>query len=179
MATPRLPQIIGPDLNRAADCESVLRSLPSWFGIESALQMYARDSASMPTFALEDGARLVGFLTLTEHFPEAWEIHCIAMHADARNQGCGTRLLEKAEAWLVQKGVRFLQVKTVAATSSSASYAKTREFYAHRGFTPIEIFPTLWAVQNPALQLIKVLPASASGYVRPAGGDEGRSSAGR
>ena len=150
-------EIIGPKLERAGDCEAVLRSLPMWFGIERALLMYARDSATMPTFALSDGPHLGGFLTLREHFPEAWDIHCVAVRADARGQGHGSRLLAHAEAWLKERGVRFLQVKTVAATSSSREYAETREFYRHRGFTPIEVFPTLWDPHNPALQLIKVL----------------------
>ena len=56
-----------------------------------------------------------------------------------------------------QLGVRFLQVETVAATAPSNEYAETREFYNRRGFTPIEVFPTLWDPHNPALQYIKVL----------------------
>ena len=110
-----------------------------------------------PRSPLSDGPHLGGFLTLREHFPEAWDIHCVAVRADARGQGHGSRLLAHAEAWLKERGVRFLQVKTVAATSSSSEYAETREFYRHRGFTPIEVFPTLWDAHNPALQLIKVL----------------------
>jgi len=153
-------EIIGPALDRAGDCEAVLRSLPMWFGIEPALLKYVRDSTVMPTFALAEGPRLVGFLTLREHFPEAWDIHCVAIRADARGQGHGSRLLAHAEAWLLERGVRFLQVKTVAATSPSKEYAETREFYRHRGFTPIEVFPTLWDPHNPALQCIKVLPAA-------------------
>jgi GNAT superfamily N-acetyltransferase len=109
--------IVGPELKRASECEAVLRSLPMWFGIEHALLMYARDSAVMPTFALADGPILAGFLTLREHFPDAWDIHCIAIRADARGQGHGSRLLAHAEAWLKDRGVRFLQVKTVAETS--------------------------------------------------------------
>jgi len=149
--------IIGPDLHRARDCEAILRTLPMWFGIEHALLMYARDSAVMPTFALSEGSLLIGFLTLREHFPDAWDIHCVAVRADARGHGHGSRLLAHAEAWLLKRGVRFLQVKTVAATSSSEEYAETREFYRRRGFTPIEVFPTLWDAHNPALQSIKVL----------------------
>ena len=53
----------------------------------------------MPTFALADGPQLVGFLTLREHFPEAWDIHCVAIRADARGQGHGSRLLTHVEAW--------------------------------------------------------------------------------
>ena len=149
--------IIGPDLHRASDCEAILRTLPMWFGIEHALLMYARDSAVMPTFALSEGSLLIGFLTLREHFPDAWDIHCVAVRADARGHGHGSRLLAHAEAWLLKRSVRFLQVKTVAATSSSKEYAETREFYRRRGFTPIEVFPTLWDAHNPALQSIKVL----------------------
>ena len=149
--------IAGPDLKRASECEAVLRSLPMWFGIERALLMYARDSAVMPTFALSDGPILVGFLTLREHFPEAWDIHCVAIRADVRGQGHGSRLLAHAEAWLRERNVRFLQVKTVAETSPDPYYEQTREFYRRRGFTPIEIFPTLWDAHNPALQSIKVL----------------------
>ena len=152
-------EVIGPDVRREAECEAVLRSLPSWFGIEHALLMYARDSAVMPTFAFVEDRAVVGFLTLQEHFPHAWEIHCVAIKADWRGQGLGSRLLAHAEAWLIARGVTFLQVKTVAATSPSPSYAQTREFYVRRGFIPIEIFPTLWDPHNPALQCIKVLHA--------------------
>lgn len=153
-------EIIGPSLARTADCEAVLRSLPMWFGIENALLMYVRDSAIMPTFALSEGSNLIGFLTLREHFPEAWDIHCVAIKADARGQGHGSRLLAHAEAWLLERGARFLQVKTVAATSPSREYAETREFYRRRGFTPIEVFPMLWDAHNPAIQCIKVLNAA-------------------
>ena len=152
-------KIVGPNLKRASECEAVLRTLPMWFGIDHALLMYARESAVLPTFALSDGPALVGFLTLREHFPDAWDIHCIAIRADARGQGHGSRLLAHAEAWLRERAVRFLQVKTVAETSPDPYYAQTREFYRRRGFTPIEIFPTLWDAHNPALQSIKVLNA--------------------
>lgn len=149
--------IIGPSVHRESECEAVLRTLPKWFGIEHALLMYARDSGSMPTFALEEENALIGFLTLQEHFPNAWEIHCVAIKAEARGQGLGSRLLSHAESWLVARKARFLQVKTVAPTSASLAYAQTREFYARRGFVPLEIFPTLWDAHNPALQCIKVL----------------------
>jgi len=151
--------IVGPDLKRASECEAILRTLPMWFGIEHALLMYARDSAEMPTFGLTEEDRLIGFLTLQEHFPHAWEVHCIAISAAARGQGHGSRLLAHAESWLASRGVKFLQIKTVAATSASTEYAETRKFYERRGFVPIEIFPELWDPWNPALQCIKVLHA--------------------
>jgi GNAT superfamily N-acetyltransferase len=151
-------QLLGPELRRAADCEAVLRSLPRWFGIEDALLMYARDSATMPTFAIEQRERLLAFVTLHQHFPQACEIHCIAVAADARGQGLGGRLLRHAEHWAQAQGVRFLQVKTVADSSPSPEYAETRRFYAAMGYTPLEVFPTLWSPHNPALQMVKLLP---------------------
>jgi GNAT superfamily N-acetyltransferase len=150
--------MIGPGVDRESECEAVLRTLPKWFGIEPALRMYARDSATMPTFAFLEEDAVVGFLTLQEHFASAWEIHCMAIRADARGRGHGSRLLSHAESWLIAKGVRYLQVKTVAPTSPSLAYAQTREFYARHSFVPLEIFPTLWDAHNPALQCIKALP---------------------
>ena len=151
---------LGPTLQRTEDIEAILRTLPMWFGIERALQMYVRDSATMPTFAIESDAKLVAFLTLREHFEEAWEVHCMAVAAEFRSHGLGTRLLVHSEAWLRRKGVRFLQVKTVAATGKSEAYAETRKFCAAKGFTPLEIFPELWDPWNPALQCIKLLNAA-------------------
>jgi len=151
-------QIIGPKLDARAQCEQVLRSLPMWFGIEEALVMYADDSVRLPTFAAVEGEQLVGFVSLMEHFAHAWEIHCIAVRAESRNAGYGRSLVAHVEAWLVAKNVTLLQVKTVAATSPSKAYAETREFYSHLGFRPLQVFPLLWAPQNPALQLVKLLP---------------------
>lgn len=74
----------------------------------------------------------------------------------------GRALIAHAEAWLVVQGVSYLQVKTVAATSSSKAYALTRGFYARLGFEPLEVFPLLWAPQNPCLQLIKVLRGASA-----------------
>ena len=158
--------IIGPELNARPQCEAVLRSLPMWFGIEPALQMYADDTLRLPTFAACDdnaggeGQNIIGFITLMKHFEHAWEVHCIALHAGFRDQGHGRVLMAHAEAWLAAQGVSLLQVKTVAATSDSAAYALTRGFYDKLGFQPLEVFPLLWSVRNPALQLVKFLPVA-------------------
>jgi GNAT superfamily N-acetyltransferase len=153
-------QIIGPALDEKAQCEEVLRSLPMWFGIERALVMYADDSLRLPTFAAVEGTKVIGFISLLQHFAHAWEIHCIAVRAESRNEGYGKALMAHAESWLAGQGVSLLQVKTVAATSSSKEYALTREFYCHLGYQPLEVFPKLWDPHNPALQLVKVLPSA-------------------
>jgi ribosomal protein S18 acetylase RimI-like enzyme len=144
-----------PDCEHA--CQAVLRSLPMWFGIEEALLMYARDTTRLPTLLAREKNQLTGFLTLQEHFPGAWEIHCIAVHAQFRARGVGRGLLRAAEAWLAGHDAHLLQVKTIAASSPSAEYAQTRDFYMRVGFKPLEVFPELWDKRNPCLQMIKVL----------------------
>jgi GNAT superfamily N-acetyltransferase len=151
---------LGPVLHRSTECEAVLRTLPRWFGIEAALQKYVADSERLPTFGHEHEGRLISFLSLTQHFPQAWEVHCMAVHASWRGQGLGSALLTEVERWLAEQGVRFLQVKTVAHASKSAEYAETRQFYLAKGFTPLEVFPELWDPHNPALQLVKTLNAA-------------------
>lgn len=151
--------IEGPNVSAQAECERVLRSVPQWFGIEPALMMYAADTTTKPTFLLRDGPRVIGFMTLAQHFPHAWEMHCVAVHAQARNQGHGSTLLAHAEAWLVAQGALLFQVKTVAARNRPPEpYAETRAFYDKRGFMPLEVFPLLWDAHNPCLQMIKLLP---------------------
>jgi len=138
--------------------EQVLRSLPMWFGQEEALRAYVRDTSLLPTFVSTEQGVIKGFVTLRQHFPQSVEIHCIAIHAPARGQGLGQRLLAQAQAWSVAQGARFLQVKTLADAHPSPEYAQTRAFYERAGFVPLEVFATLWSQQNPCLQLIRHLP---------------------
>jgi GNAT superfamily N-acetyltransferase len=150
-------ELAGPLPDTSADCERILRSLPRWFGIEEFLLEYVRDSDRFPTFhALENG-RSVGFATVREHFRESWEVHCIGMLAEKRGQGIGKALHAHVERWLQERGVLFLQVKTLADSHPSKEYAETRAFYASLGYKPMEVFPTLWGPRLPVLQLVKYL----------------------
>jgi hypothetical protein len=54
--------------------------------------------------------------------------------------------------------VEFLQVKTLSGGSLDEGYAATRKFYLSYGFRPLEEFPDLWDAENPALQMVKVVP---------------------
>lgn len=151
----------GPVAGVAEPCERVLRTLPLWFGIESSLLEYVADTERFPTFVARAADEVVGFVTVRKHFAEAWEVHCIAVAAQARNQGVGQALHAYVERWLQAKGVRLLQVKTLADSHPSAEYAETRRFYASVGYVPLEVFPTLWGPRLPVLQLVKALPSPA------------------
>ena len=154
-------QIVGPVGVCSADCERILRTLPLWFGHEESLLEYSQDAERYSTFIASVEGIAIGFITLHEHFASTWEVHCIAVEAGHRNRGVGRMLQSMAEAWLSDKGVRLLQVKTLAASFPSAEYAETREFYRAAGYLQVEVFPELWEVGLPVLQLIKVLKSAA------------------
>ena len=141
----------------SAQCEQVLRSLPGWFGVEASLLQYVRDTTTLPTFVARDAGDVIAFVTLREHFTDAWEVHCIAVHASHRRRGIGRALHAHVEGWLSARAARVLQVKTVAAGHPSVEYAETRRFYASIGYVAVEVFPDLWRPGLPVLQLMKPL----------------------
>ena len=142
---------------RSRLCESILRGLPEWFGIESAIDHYVEQAAGLPTLAgwREDDDDAVGFLSLKHHSPHSAEIYVMGVREDAHGRGLGTALIGSAEDLLRVEGVEYLQVKTLAPSHPSTAYARTRMFYEARGFRALEIFPTLWDEANPCLLLVK------------------------
>ncbi len=147
--------IEGPLLGQGPVCEPILRALPEWFGIEGATAQYIRDVDALPTFvAFEDG-RSIGFMTVKQHFPQSAELYVLGVLQEMHHRGVGRALLARAEAYLREQGVEYLQVKTLSASNPDPGYAKTRAFYEAMGFKPLEEFPTLWDEANPCLLMVK------------------------
>jgi len=144
------------DPREAPACEAVLRALPDWFGIETALVQYVADSARYETLVAIEGERIIGFVTFRRHFPESAEIHCIAVVPECHGRGVGRALIAAAEARLRALGSSVLQVKTVGPSLIDEHYAKTREFYRATGFRPLEEIHGLWG-KIPCLVLVKEL----------------------
>jgi GNAT superfamily N-acetyltransferase len=144
------------ELDAAAErsrlCESVLRELPEWFGIEEATAAYIRDVAALPTFAVEDK----GFLTLKLHEEKAAEVYVMGVRPQHQHCGLGTALLAAAEDYLRARGVKYLQVKTLGPSDPDEGYERTRRFYAARGFVALEELHGLWE-RNPCLLMVKRL----------------------
>ena len=137
---------------RSLLCQSILRDLPDWFGIEEATAAYIRDVAELPTFRVGDDA----FLSLKVHTPQAAEVYVMGVLRERHGQGLGTALLAAAEEHLRAQGVEYLQVKTLGPSYPDEGYARTRSFYVARGFVPLEELLDLWE-QNPCLLLVKRL----------------------
>lgn len=73
------------------------------------MQRYAREVAELPTFAVGRD----GFLSLKLHTEAAAEIYVMGVRSEHHRQGIGTVLLGAAEAFLRERAVDYLQVKTL------------------------------------------------------------------
>jgi GNAT superfamily N-acetyltransferase len=140
-----------------AECEAVLRSLPRWFGQEDSLLDFVRGTSRLPTFVSMACDGIDGFVTVEQHFPQAFEVVCLAVRESMHGRGIGRTLIEAAIAWARERGGLVLQVKTLAPSHPSTAYAQTRAFYASVGFVPLQVFPMLWGERHPCLQLVKSL----------------------
>lgn len=134
----------------------MLRALPEWFGIESALVQYVQDTATMETWMAESGGHAVGFVTLHMHNPHAAEIHCIAVVSGSHRRGVGRLMVRWVEQECRARRAKFLQVKTLGPSRPDVNYERTRRFYEALGFLPLEEYRTLWP-GNPCLLYIKAL----------------------
>ena len=144
--------------NKGELCNRILRSLPAWFGIESAIVDYVKDVAPMPTLAADFGNNLkVGFLALNFHNEYNAEIHVMGNLPDFHGKGVGKALVSQAESLARKRGARFLTVKTLSPSRPNREYDMTRKFYFSAGFIPLEEFKTLWGEANPCLLMIKPL----------------------
>lgn len=143
----------GPFLGKSSVCEPILRSLPQWFGVEESTAQYVRDIGDHPTFLASVEGQVVGFLALRHHSEYAAEIHVMGVRPEAHRQGIGRALIIAAQDFLRERGVVFLQVKTLGPSNPDANYARTRAFYAAMGFRQLEEFEHLW--DCPCLLMVK------------------------
>lgn len=146
-----------PKSGQSTICEPILRSVPTWFGIEAANQQYVKDIEANITFIAERDNQAVGFLTPVKHSEVSAEIHVMAVLPQYHRNGVGRELTNHAEAYLRDAGIQFLQVKTLSSSDPDEDYRKTRAFYFGMGFVVLQEFPDLWGSENPCVQLIKAL----------------------
>lgn len=145
------------DQNKSEVCEKILRSLPQWFGIESAILDYIKDVEKMPMLVAKSDSEIVGFLSLNLHNRYTAEIHVMGILPQFHRKKIGKQLVEAADSYLGNSGYRYLSVKTLSESRPNEEYDRTRNFYYGVGFLPIEEFKTLWGEHNPCLLLIKSL----------------------
>lgn len=150
----KIVKVVDPDLTSEV-CNSILRSLPLWFGIESAIVNYVNDVKSMDTWIVYDNETAIGFASINRHFSKSAEIHVMGIRENYHRQGIGHQLVSVIEEDLRKAEVQFLTVKTLSESRPNKEYDQTRKFYLKAGFTPLEEFKTLWGEHNPCLMLVK------------------------
>jgi GNAT superfamily N-acetyltransferase len=137
-------------------CESILRALPDWFGIEASNVAYVRSLSELPGLVALDGEEVVGFLAVRRHNPSTSEVHVMGVRADRHRSGIGRALIVRAEQELLAPTTRLLEVKTLGPSHPDPFYARTRAFYSALGFLPLEE-TNLWGDDQPCLILVKPL----------------------
>ena len=145
------------EASKEAICLDVLKALPEWFGLPQAITNYARAVEELPMFGFDVDGEIVDFLSLKVHTPVAAEAYVLGVKKPWQGQGTGRKLFEAAETRCRKAGIKYLSVKTLAASHPDRSYARTRNFYQAIGFEPLEILPTLWSSENPCLLMVKAL----------------------
>ncbi len=153
-----MPTLIeGPLLEQSAVCIPILRMLPDWFGQESGLRVYEGEIGHLLTFLANMDEQPVGFLSLKQHNPYSMEIFIMGVNPLFHRCGIGRSLVKTAEAYALEQGIEYMQVKTLAPSRPDEGYAKTRAFYAAMGFRPLEEFKRIWDENNPCLVMVKRL----------------------
>ena len=136
-------------------CNDILRSLPSWFGMESSIVDYVQQVRELPFYAAFIDILPVGFVTIKVHNPFASEVCVMGVLKEYHRQGIGKKLIECCEKYCKESRMEFLTVKTLDKSRESKSYEKTRLFYESIGFRPLEVFPLFWDENNPCLFMAK------------------------
>ena len=149
-----IQEIYSPD-EKSDICNDILRALPEWFGIESAIVDYTNNVKMMTFYAAFDRGKPVGFVAVKAHNLHTSEAYVMGILKEYHKQGIGKRLVVCCENYCKEHNMEFLTVKTLDEACESDSYRQTRLFYTSLGFKPLEVLPLHWDESNPCLFMAK------------------------
>nr|WP_242054906.1 GNAT family N-acetyltransferase [Nostoc flagelliforme] len=131
--------------------------LPNWFGTESGIVEYCHQVNELPLFAaVTQTDAIIGFLSLKEHNEFSGEIYVMGVAPEYHRQGIGKALVEHSVKYCRNRGLEFLQVKTLGLSCPDSFFDNTRKFYLQVGFRPLEEFTSIWS-SNPCLIMVMAL----------------------
>ncbi len=113
--------------------------------------------------AFDDDHQLLGYACFgpTPSTAGTHDLYWLAVHPAAQGRGAGRALVRQVERSLAERGARLLVVET----SSRASYAHTREFYARCGYTEAARVRDFYAPADDRIILSTRLMARPEGVV--------------
>jgi ribosomal protein S18 acetylase RimI-like enzyme len=150
-------QFVGNPELKAKITGHILRRLPNWFGIEKAIVEYASTVGDTIFIAAMNENQAVGFISLKLNNRYTGDVYVLGVLPEFHRQGIGSCLVDLAEQYLKDHGVRFMMVKTLGETHPDENYKLTRNFYYKKGFLPLEEFSEIWGKENPCLIMVKSL----------------------
>jgi GNAT superfamily N-acetyltransferase len=160
MCRPAGPSLRAQDAGAGAIRADILAALPHWFGVPASVAADVESAENGPAVVATMDGRDCGILTLLIHTPYAAEIVVMGVRPELHRAGIGQALLERAEPE-AERGIPYLQLKTLSRRSAVKGSAVTGAFPFGRGFRPLEEMPELWGPDQPALQMIKTVSASS------------------
>ncbi len=140
---------------KSSICNSILRALPEWFGVEKSIVDYVEKVRDMTLYVAFENANPIGFIALKIHNEFTAEISVMGIMNNFHRQGIGSSLIRHVERFCAANGLKYLTVKTLDASAVYEPYERTRKFYKNLGFVPLEVFPLYWDKDNPCLFLVK------------------------
>jgi len=145
----------------ARACDEIVRSLPYHFGDPTGVAECARSVRSDRGLVASDGSSACAFVTWRSWFAVAYEIKWMAVRADRRGAGVGSALIEHLAALATDDEMAFVLVTTLSSSVPEPGvedgYARTREFYAARGFLPTWEPAGWWDHTNQAVLMVRPL----------------------
>lgn len=137
-------------------CETILRTLPEYFGIEEAVEEYIEGVREKYFLSVQVGEIPVGFASLKSHNEFTSEIYVMGLVEELHGKGIGKKMVENVEKYLLRQGKKYLTVKTLGSfREDDEPYDRTRGFYRAVGFIPLEEFEEIWDKNNPCLFMVK------------------------
>ena len=79
--------------DKSVICNTILRALPNWFGIEASIVDYVQQVKELPFIAAYDDDVAIGFVTLKPHTQYASEICVMGVLSEYHRRGIGKRLI--------------------------------------------------------------------------------------
>lgn len=145
------------DIIKEQICESVLRDLPEWFGIEEATKHYIQEVKKYPFIAIYENQEAIGFYSLREENKDTLDMYVLGIKKQYHGKGFGTALQEYVFKWAKQRGYTYVMVLTLSKSHKDIGYSLTRDFYHKLGFVDLYESSKIWDEKNPTQIMVKKL----------------------
>lgn len=146
------------DIEKSSYTREILEKLPEWFGNRQALDEYAEEVKGLPYYAAVNSAnKCIGFFSIKIHYQHTGDIFVCGVLPEYQHNGVGKAIYQIVENHLMQRGCKYVIVKTLSDTVDFEPYARTRDFYKSIGFESLITLTEMWDEENPCLIMFKSL----------------------